>query len=1344
MSISRTGTYTTEDGESKTYHYGGFTTAEITSGSDGFSGTSYYSNDDLNNESIFANTESEVTITFTDEVNPATVVTFTKDVNVPDEKYNKKGTFGLTHVVRTPEAGANPVDNGLEGLKLSVDGGAQSVAGVYDQTGANPLQAANDEFVEMTTLPTTEDNISFTMTPVANLSSNTTYFFRMDDENVFDVTGHAISYDIEKGFVTDNSRSFVTTGEYYSGFTIQTEGMLKVADENQGPLVVDENLVHVSGTQVGSYKIKKIDSSTITYQLNEDAYQMNCAYTATNPVVITNVGHGLADNDIVQVYDMVSGNAIAVGSYVATELTSDTFSIPVDGTTSGAGRLNYYRNLMKGDQVKCTYVRGQESDGTGGTTYVSRKKIVSVPQMVFNTPSEMTNNTFNLIKQSDTVTTPSLQGKLVKFNEDDNVFKYVATTSAGAITSDSFANNTIIDLEGGDLPLRIHIKANTYPTHNIHPFNSSAPKVEGTFPEDGESFPRKLTVSNILRRGKTAIIETNHPHNLSKGDEIKILGSTNSVYNLETKVLAAPTANTLHYELTASSFIGVQSPAPGPVKIQTKATGSFADAFNAIIINFSQSMNTSTISVSNSSHIISADGSSAVFAGEQDSASSTVQMSDDGFENIEQCVSITPSKGNSSFALLPSTIKRNHSYKIRVTDDVQDLGKTNLVYQYESTEGIDVGLKIIDPKTGQSTIYSRDEDPPEIKKISISSTAGTAGFAGKVLESKTASEISSPSTYQDVDIDLDTESIIIQFTEEMNIASVTTATSNTTPVGTVQLSCDSFNTVVQMTSTSPVVSKTEEENDTFTFTPVANLAGGANYTLKVSKGVSDGSPKNNQMAEDNVTSSIILTLNSTSTIDSTNTFVAGEIINGLRTISIKSNTNPANTPIDVGDLGDGVFPANSDATVTLGDEFIGLTSKGKGKVFDYLPDAWTPNGSTNPAATNYVSAITSMRYTEIPGLDGTITKLIPGETCRINATHSFVIDNVAITPDPEGEVISVDLSSSPKTVTYRNLKVDADFITGSTTIGSSSDRIIGRESNGHFVGHESTKQTGPGFKMASTAVVSDVKFANTDGDVVSILSANQNSINCTANFKVGFTQTMNVDSLNYPASSLVPANHDYNIIFSYDSSFKNAIPFDSITGSNNDTSFELRPAILANTSLNLTQNSKIYATVTDTAKSKGGTTLASTATYTTYYANTASNHDFKAIQCEVMTYDGQIIELGVGGSGSMPNQSSIISRNYPIVIHFNEAILLSTFAIGSGNEIELSTASGFGSGHFTDMRVERSGEFGNKIVLTPTTTTGLAASTQYYIRVVSGVGGTNETGVTLASTVYFNSFTTTS
>ena len=51
MSISRTGTYTTEDGDSKTYHYGGFTADEITSGADGYSGTSYYSNDDLNNES---------------------------------------------------------------------------------------------------------------------------------------------------------------------------------------------------------------------------------------------------------------------------------------------------------------------------------------------------------------------------------------------------------------------------------------------------------------------------------------------------------------------------------------------------------------------------------------------------------------------------------------------------------------------------------------------------------------------------------------------------------------------------------------------------------------------------------------------------------------------------------------------------------------------------------------------------------------------------------------------------------------------------------------------------------------------------------------------------------------------------------------------------------------------------------------------------------------------------------------------------------------------------------------------------------------------------------------------
>ena len=56
------------------------------------------------------------------------------------------------------------------------------------------------------------------------------------------------------------------------------------------------------------------------------------------------------------------------------------------------------------------------------------------------------------------------------------------------------------------------------------------------------------------------------------------------------------------------------------------------------------------------------------------------------------------------------------------------------------------------------------------------------------------------------------------------------------------------------------------------------------------------------------------------------------------------------------------------------------------------------------------------------------------------------------------------------------------------------------------------------------------------------------------------------------------------------------------------------------------------------------------------------------------------------------------------------------------------------------MNLIISGTFGTQITLRPTSQ--LAASTTYYLRVVSGVGGTNEGGQGLGSTVYFNSFTT--
>ena len=192
----------------------------------------------------------------------------------------------------------------------------------------------------------------------------------------------------------------------------------------------------------------------------------------------------------------------------------------------------------------------------------------------------------------------------------------------------------------------------------------------------------------------------------------------------------------------------------------------------------------------------------------------------------------------------------------------------------------------------------------------------------------------------------------------MKINSVTTATSNTNPTGTVQMSCDDFSTVVQMTSTSPVVSLTDVENDTFTFTPVANLSANAVYTLKILKDVTDDSPEENRMVQDNVSSIKVLTTNSVPA-SSDNYYSAGEIISGVRTLTIKANIG---TPT----IG-----------VTAGSTFLCLTSKGKGKVLDFTEDS---------------GAITSIRYTELAGNDGSIRPLSPGEICKVSDTVNFTID----------------------------------------------------------------------------------------------------------------------------------------------------------------------------------------------------------------------------------------------------------------------------------------------------------------------------------------------------------------
>lgn len=1314
-SISRTGTFTSSGsaGGSGTYDY-----SVPSSSSSGYAGIDYYSNDDLKNASIFTDIDSKISITFSEEVDNTSVTVFTNDAELPLDFQNKKGTVGLTHIVN-PQEGAVDDDNNLKALRLT--------SSPKEISGDEPGSTANQEIVEMSSIPSTQDDITYVFEPKANLSSNTTYFLRMDPSSVLDATGAGISYTTEKGFVTDNTYSLITTGEYYDGFSIQIEKVDLLIPEH------DPDVDGVTGPQCDSltlyrstppyaesiYKsdetvstatklnILSIEGTVLTYQLDPSSYKMNVAYTATNPIVISSINHGLEDDDKIEIYDVVSGDAVRKGAYTITELTSDTFSIPVDGTGSDAGRLNYYRNVNKNDLLKW-----QESEKIGSHSWAT--KVFGVRKKALSTPKKKTRSITNLSEAKfvtkatsvglDDGTTSGRSGKIIK--AESEVISYVAVNSLDKITTSAFVNNSIVDISTSTNDIRFHIKANTSPDHNVHPFHSSAPKAVSTFPEDGESFPRKLTITQIARRGHRAIVSTNQPHNLFKDDFIKIVDSTQDIYNKTTKVLLVSTSNTFQYDLGASSdFSNVQSPAPGKPKLQisTDSGSTYAERYNSIFVNFSQSMNTSTITVANTTHLISADGTSAVFDG-QDSASSTIHLSDDGFETIENCVSITASAGNSVFAIVPETLKARHVYNIKVKTDIQDLGQTNTLYEFTTTEGITTGQKVINPQTGQETVYSKDEDPPKIKKISIDTT---------VLESANLSEITSPDDYQAVATNLGGDPITVQFSEGMKINSVTTATSNTNPTGTVMMSCDDFTTVVQMTSTSPVVSTTDEDNDTFTFTPAANLSANAVYTLKILKDVTDDSPEENRMIQDNVSSIKVLVVN-TGPSYSADHYTPGEIISGTRILTIKANTGTPTTGL------------------TAGDTFLGLTSKGKGKVLDFTTDS---------------GAITSIRYTELTGNDGSIRPLSPGEVCKVSDTVNFTIDNVAITDPPEGNVVSFTVSGSTPPGTkliYRDNKTDNDF---ETAHSSNSERIVGRTSNGYAFGHSSTSYpiVGPGLKTATTGLVANVFFYKGGVGLVSPIDDVYSGIDETSNLTVTFNQTMNVESINFNAVDSV-VRDSYNVLLSYDVNFQNTIPLSTnFTSSNNDTVFEFQPAILSNTSLQLTQNKNLYAKITQTAKNKGDENLASVFSPANT-ANTTTAVDFKAINASVFAEDGQEVILGTGSSGSMPNQSTIISAGTPIVIHFNEVPKVSTFALAS--EIELSTVSDFSSLQSACSSLSTSGTYGTQIMITlssggfPPSGAALTSGQQYYLRIGDTVGGTNEGGQALDTTVvYFNSFT---
>ena len=1189
----------------------------------------------FSNNTIFVPIEKSFTLTFDDPVDSETISLHTNNTDIDVSERGKRGSVQLS-CVGDPGLGSD-----ADSLNLRLKKGTSSPPFVTSSSTGTLIkdQDATIE-VEMLSQPVISNaNATFSFEPVVNLASNSTYIFNVT-KDVQDKDGSETSFIVGTGFVTDNTRSVILSSRPFSGQVIN------LPSDNELKFEKDE-VIKKSGRNLPVATVIEHDEvSILTYDLNPVCYFINVAFTAASPCVITtSSAHGLFADNKITVYDIVSGSGLSKRTYSISSVGTNTITLDgVNNLNGTAGRVNFYVDFSADDEIVTTE---RTNDIQIKATSNPRKNFVDI---------ELNKELHQFLP---TTATKNF-AKSIRFDDTNNQLSYVPVTGSESNiikSTDNFANNII--LKQGTITM--FVSANTNPTHNTHPFNTSAPTVTDFVPDANDAITRNLEVIEITRSGTTATVFTNSIHALNIGDSIKIEGCNETDYNISATVQTIVDSFRFTYEVANEP----RSPAtPFSGKIDLKTGGTPALQATAFQVRFSQSMNTSTISVANASHFIYANGTSSTTG--YDKTAATIQLSDDNFATstgLVNCKSISANTGNSLFTIVPETLLRGKSFKIKVTTNARDLGDTNTDVDYITTNTFSTGTKSFNPSTGKELVFV-DNIPPKIRKITLGSN---------VLESSNVEEISAPPTGIAVNF---SDNFVVQFNESMNVETVNVNSTNTDPFGTIQVSDDDFTTVIQMDA-QPAVSTTSERNDTFTFHPEGNVSSNATYVVKVTKGVADESPNQNFLENDNVSSTKTLTIGS-----ATGSYTAGETVIGTRTASTRANSG----------------------AVTLNETLLGTTSLAKG-----ILRAHTPGSGT----------LTSIEYTEIASEDGTVKEFLPGEVLTgLTSGKTITTSNATITQAASGVVLN--FSDPSLRIRHSNTSIAFD----------TTDGILTGVTSG--VKGTMTAITNTGFSTQSTALSVTSFVRETDNDIVE-LSTTRTGIDHDSNVIIKFSQTMNVDTI-IVNSTDSQVNSSDTVIFSKDSNFTNCVPLlASPTISENGTKFEFKPAILANTSLRLSQHDYYYVKVTRGAKTKGAKNTASEYTSSSARIGTGISPDFKGINASVFTTDGTEVILGTDNNDSKTSSASV---NSPIIFHYSEAVDVSQFA--SGAEILIDNDSGFGS--VVAVTLTKSGRFGNQIIATPSS--ALSAGTRYYVKANSG--GANDGGHAISTAQEFGSFTTAS
>jgi len=1169
----------------------------------------------FSNNTIFVPIEKSFILTFDDLMDSETISLHTNNTDIDVSERGKRGSVQLS-CVGDPGLGSD-----ADSLNLRLKKGTSSPPFVISSSPGTLIkdQDATIE-VEMLSQPVISNaNATFSFEPVVNLASNSTYIFNVT-KDVQDNDGSETSFTVGTGFVTDNTRSVILSSRPFNGHIIN------LPSDNELKFEKDE-VVKKSGRNLPVATVfEHNEVSILTYNLNPVCYFINVAFTAASPCVITTPSaHGLFADNKITIYDIVSGSGLSKRTYSISSVGTTTITLDGVNNLHGiAGRINFYVDFSADDEIVSTE---RTNNIQIKATSNPRKNFVDI---------ELNKE----IQQFLPTTTTKNFAKSIRFDDTNNQLSYVPVTGSESNiikSTDNFANNII--LKQGTITM--FVSANTNPTHNTHPFNTSAPTVTDFVPNANDAITRHLEVIEITRSGTTATVFTNSIHALNIGDSIKIEGCNETDYNISATVQTVIDSFRFTYEV-ANEPRSPATPLTGKINLKTGDTPALqATAFQ---VRFSQSMNTSTICVANASHFIYANGTSSTTG--YDKTAATIQLSDDNFATstgLVNCKSISANTGNSLFTIVPETLLRSKSYKVKVTTNVRDLGDTNTDVNYITADTFSTGIKSYDPLTGKELVFV-DSIPPIIEKISLGSN---------VLESSNVEEISASPTGVAVNF---TDNFVVQFNESMNVETVNVNSTNTDPFGTIQISADDFNTVIQMDA-QPAVSTTNERNDTFTFSPVDNVSSNVAYVVKVTKGVADESPNQNFLVKDNVSSSKTLTVGSVS-----GSFTTGETVIGTRTASVGANSG----------------------AVTLNETLLGTTSLAKGILRTHTPGSGT---------------LTSIEYTEIASEDETVKEFLPGEVLvGLSSGETITTSSASITPAASGVVLN--FSDPSLRIRHSNTSIAFD----------TTDGILTGVTSG--VKGTMTAITNTGFSTQSTAL-SVTSFMRNTSDTLLELSSSRTGIDHDSNVIIKFSQTMNTDTI-IVNSTDNQVNSSDTVILSKDSSFTNCIPLlPNPTITENGSKYEFKPVILANTSLRLSQNDYYYVKVTRDAKTKGAKNTASEYTSSSARIGTGISPDFKGINATVFNTDGTEVILGTENNNSKTSSASV---NSPIIFHYSEAVNISAFASSAGAEILIDNNSNFASP--ITVTLSKSGRFGNQIIATPSS--ALSAGTRYYVKANSG------------------------